>query len=152
MATVNKDFKVKNGLQVNGSASFGGTIEVSGSPTLDNHVATKAYVDSLTGSMLVSNTPPSSPTNGTQWFDTLTQRINVYYGGSWLTIATIDDTLNLPDHIHDTAIDGTGFIVTTFREGGSFNSPQGTGLDGGSPSDNTWEFSFDGGTAIDNFN
>jgi hypothetical protein len=29
MATVNKDFKVKNGLQVAGSGSFGGTLTVA---------------------------------------------------------------------------------------------------------------------------
>ena len=152
MATVNKDFKVKNGLQVTGSGSFGGTLEVGAEPTLDSHVATKAYVDSLTGSMTVASTPPSNPTNETQWFDTLTQRVNVYYGGSWLTLAAVDDTLNLPQHIHDTAIDGTGFIVTTFREGGSFNSPQGTGVDGGGPSTTSWDLALDGGTAVDNFN
>jgi hypothetical protein len=69
-----------------------------------------------------------------------------------LTLAAVDDTLNLPQHIHDTAIDGTGFIVTTFREGGSFNSPQGTGVDGGGPSTTSWDLSLDGGTVVDNFN
>lgn len=151
MATANKDFRVKNGLQVNGTGSFGGAVSV-GTPTLASHAVTKEYVDSLTAGTAVGNTAPSSPENGELWFDTLTSHINVYYNGTWITIATIDDTQNLPEHIHDTAIDGTGFIVTTFREGGSFNSPQGTGLDGGSPSATTWEYSFDGGSAVDNFN
>jgi hypothetical protein len=151
MATVDKDFKVKNGLVVNNGGTFGDAVTV-GAPTLASHAATKEYVDSLTGSMAVGNTAPSSPTNGTQWLDTLTNRVNFYYEGNWYTQATIDDTLNLPQHIHDTAIDGTGFIVTTFREGGSFNSPQGTGLDGGGPSSTVWEQTFDGGSPIDNFN
>jgi len=151
MATVDKDFKVKNGLVVNNGGTFGDAVTV-GAPTLASHAATKEYVDSLTGSMAVGTTAPSSPTNGTQWLDTLTNRVNFYYEGSWYTQATIDDTLNLPQHIHDTAIDGTGFIVTTFREGGSFNSPQGTGLDGGGPSSTVWEQTFDGGSPVDNFN
>jgi hypothetical protein len=149
MATVDKDFKVKNGLQVALGGSFGEAVEV-GAPTLAAHAATKEYVDSR--SMAVGNTPPSSPTNGTQWLDTLTNRVNFYYEGSWYTQATIDDTLNLPQHIHDTSIDGTGFIVTTFREGGSFNSPQGTSVDGGGPSTSVFALTLDGGSAVDNFN
>ena len=151
MATVDKDFKVKNGLQVANGGSFGGAVVV-GSPTENNHAATKEYVDSLTGSMAVGSTAPLSPQNGDQWFDTLTLRVNVYYKGSWLTMATIDDTLNLPQHIHDTAIDGTGFIVSQFVTGGSFNDPQGTPVSGGDYSTNSWATTYDGGIATDNFN
>ncbi len=151
MATVDKDFKVKNGLQVANGGSFGGAVAV-GSPTDASHAATKEYVDALIGNTPVGSTPPSSPSNGDMWFDTLTQRLNVYYGGSWLTIATIDDTLNIPQHIHDTSIDGNGLIVTTFREGGSFNSPQGTAVDGGGPETTSWTLVLDGGSAVDNFN
>ena len=149
MATVDKDFKVKNGLVVANGGTFGDAVTV-GAPTLAEHATTKEYVDSR--SMSVGTTPPSSPTNGTQWLDTLTNRVNVYYEGSWYTQATIDDTLNLPQHIHDTAIDGTGFIVTTFREGGSFNSPQGTSVDGGGPDTEVFALTLDGGSAVDNFN
>ena len=119
MAIVDKDFKVKNGLVVANGGTFGDAVTV-GAPTLAGHAATKEYVDSLTGSMTVGPTAPSSPTNGTQWLDTGTNRVNFYYNGSWYTQATIDDTNNLPQHIHDTAIDGTGFIVSQFYEGGSF--------------------------------
>jgi hypothetical protein len=151
MATVDKDFKVKNGLVVANGGTFGDAVTV-GAPTLADHAATKEYVDSVTGSMAVGTTAPSSPTNGTQWLDTLTNRVNFYYDGSWYTQATIDDTLTLPQHIHDTSIDGTGFIVTTFREGGSFNSPQGTSVDGGGPDTTEFAFTLDGGSAVDNFN
>ena len=150
MATVDKDFKVKNGLQVAGSGSFGGTLTVA-APTESTHVATKAYVDSLAG-MTVSSTAPSSPTNGKMWLDTTTNRVNFYYDGSWYTQATIDDTNNLPQHIHDTAIDGTGFIVSQFYDGATFNSPQGVGLDAGGPDSTVWTVVFDGGSAVDNFN
>lgn len=151
MATVDKDFKVKNGLQVASGGNFGGAVVV-GSPTLATHAATKEYVDSLTGSMTVGNTAPEDPTNGSQWFDTLTQRVNVYYEGSWLTLAAIDDTQNLPQHIHDTAIDGSGLIVSTFLQGGSFNSPQGSPVDGGGPDTTVFALTLDGGSAVDNFN
>ncbi len=151
MATIDKDFKVKNGLVVALGGSFGGAVEV-GTPTLASHATTKEYVDSLTGGMPVGNTAPAEPTNGQLWFDTLTSRINVYYNGTWYTQASIDDASTLPDHIHDTAIDGTGFIVSQFVSSGSFNDPQGTPADGGSPSTSSWTLVYDGGTAIDNFN
>jgi len=149
MTTVDKDFRVKNGLVVSNGGTFGDAVTV-GDPTLASHAATKEYVDSR--SMAVGTTAPSSPTNGTQWLDTLTSRINFYYNGSWYTQATIDDTNTLPEHIHDTAIDGTGFIVSQFYNAGTFNSPLGVGLDAGGPSDTTWTVVFDGGSAVDNFN
>jgi len=59
MTTENKDFKVKNGLQVAGSGNFGGTLTVA-TPTEAAHAATKGYVDSLSGSMMVGNAAPGS--------------------------------------------------------------------------------------------
>jgi hypothetical protein len=151
LATVDKDFKVKNGLVVTNGGTFGGAVTV-GTPTEATHAVTKSYVDALAGGIPVANTAPSSPDNGDLWFDTLTQRVNVYYEQNWLTIASIDDTLNLPDHIHDTSIDGNGLIVTTFVSAGSFNDPQGTSLDGGSANTVVFTQTFDGGLAVDNFN
>jgi hypothetical protein len=151
MATVNKDFKVKNGLQVNGDAVINGTVS-GATPTASEHLATKAYVDALTSGIPTGTTPPENPNNGDLWFDTLVERVNVYYDGQWLTIATIDDTLNIPDHIHDTSIDGNGLIVTRFVSGGSFNDPQGTAADGGDPDTIDFAETFNGGFAIDNFN
>jgi hypothetical protein len=151
LATVDKDFKVKNGLVVTNGGTFGGAVTV-GTPTEATHAVTKSYVDALTGGIPVANTAPSSPENGDLWFDTLTQRVNVYYEQNWLTIASIDDTLNLPDHIHDTSIDGNGLIVTTFISAGSFNDPQGTSIDGGEANTVVFTQTFDGGIAVDNFN
>jgi hypothetical protein len=151
LAAIDKDFKVKNGLQVTGDAVIGGTISAA-TPTSSNHVATKAYVDALAGGIPIGDTPPENANNGDLWFDTLVQRVNVYYNGIWLTIATIDDTLNIPDHIHDTSIDGNGLIVTRFVDGGSFNDPQGTAIDGGDPFTTDWELTYSGGIATDNFN
>lgn len=151
MATVNKDFRVKNGLQVNGTGSFGGAVVV-GSPTIAAHATTKEYVDSVAGGVTSGSTPPASPNDGKLWLDTLTQRVNVYYDGVWITLAAIDDTLTLPDHIHDTSIDGNGLIVSQFISSGFMNAPQGSPVEGGDPSTSIWTATYDGGVATDNFN
>jgi hypothetical protein len=151
MATVNKDFKVKHGLVVTNGGIFGGAVEV-GAPSANNHAVTKSYVDALTGGMPVGNTAPSTPSNGQLWFDTLTSRVNVYYDSTWITIATIDDTQVLPDHIHDTSIDGNGLIVSQFVSSGFYNAPQGTPVDGGLPNTVSFAATYDGGVATDNFN
>lgn len=44
MATEQKDFRVKNGLQVGNGATFGGPVVV-GTPSLNTHATTKLYVD-----------------------------------------------------------------------------------------------------------
>jgi len=151
MSTLTKDFKVKNGLVVANGGTFGNAVVV-GQPTANNHAATKEYVDGLVGGMQVSNTAPLSPNNGDLWFDTITQRINVAYSNSWSTVANVDDTLNLPDHIHDTSIEGNGLIVSYFISSGASSDPQGTGQDSGGPFTNSWTNTFDGGVATDNFN
>ena len=152
MSTVNKDFKVKNGLIVGLGATFGGVVTVA-TPTLGTHAATKAYVDSLTGapSVPVEDTAPASPSNGDLWFDSVTERIHIYYSGEWLAIATLADSEFLKDHIHDTSIDGNGLIVSMFTSGGSYDEP-GVLVSAGSYNTTSFESTFDGGSSIDNFN
>ncbi len=152
MATVSKDFKVKNGLVVTNGGTFGGEVTVA-TPTVGTSAATKDYVDSAVGSasVQVSGIAPASPSNGDLWFDTLTERIHVYYGSQWVSIATLEDAEVLQDHIHDTSIDGSGLIVSMFVSGGSYNEP-GVLVSAGDYSTSSWENTYDGGTAIDNFN
>ena len=152
MSTVNKDFKVKNGLIVGLGATFGGVVTVA-TPTLGTHAATKAYVDSLTGapSIPVEDTAPASPSNGDLWFDSVTERVQVYYSGEWLAIATLADSEFLQNHIHDTSIDGNGLIVSMFTSGGSYDEP-GVLVSAGSYNTTSFESTFDGGSSIDNFN
>jgi hypothetical protein len=152
VATIDKDFKVKNGLVVALGGSFGNAVTV-GSPTLADHAATKEYVDNLSGtpSIPISEEAPVSPSNGALWFDSVTERVHVYYEGEWLAIATLADAEVLQDHIHDTAIDGTGLIVSTFVSGGSYDEP-GALVSAGSYNTTSWEYVWDGGTSIDNFN
>ena len=152
MATVNKDFKVKNGLYVTNGGTFGGEVTVA-TPTVGTSAATKDYVDTAvsTPTIPVDSTSPVSPSNGDLWFDTLTERVHVYYGSQWVAIATLEDAEVLQDHIHDTSIDGSGLIVSTFVSGGAYNEP-GVLVSAGDYSTSSWENTYDGGTAIDNFN
>jgi hypothetical protein len=151
MTTNLKDFKVKNGLVVTNGGSFGNAVAV-GEPTLGNHAATKDYVDSLAGGTPVGNTAPLSPENGDMWFDTTVERLKVYYETDWFTIATSNDVQNIPDHIHDTAIDGNGRIVTVFWDAEQYDDPQISTLSGGTPFSNSWAAVFDGGNPDSEFN
>lgn len=149
MATVDKDFRVKNGLNVALGGTFGGTVVV-GTPTENTHAATKLYVDSTAG-IVVGDTPPASPSNGKMWFDTVTERVHIYYNSQWIPQATLEDSSVLQDHIHDTSIDGSGLIVSTFVSGGAYNEP-GYLVSAGFYNTNSWETTWIGGEAIDNFN
>jgi hypothetical protein len=151
MATLNKDFRVKNGLQVVGGGSFGEAVTV-GTPTLAAHAATKEYVDQSLGGIPVLSTAPSTPVDGQTYFDSVTGHINIYYNGEWIMIATLADAEILPQHIHDTAIDGTGFVVSRFFDAGYYNSAQATAASGGFYNTNSWTQTWDGGSAVDNFN
>ena len=150
MATVDKDFRVKQGLNVALGGTFGGTVTVA-TPTLNTHAATKLYVDTAVGSPIIGTTQPASPVNGNLWFDTLTERVHIYYDSAWIAIATLEDAETLTNHIHDTAIDGSGLIVSTFISGGAYNEP-GVLVSAGLYNTASFEATYDGGTAIDNFN
>ena len=150
MATVNKDFRVKHGINVAEGGIFGSTVTVA-TPTQNTHAATKLYVDTAVGSPTVGTTQPESPVNGSLWFDTLTERVHIYYSGQWVAIATLEDAETLQDHIHDTAIDGNGLIVSTFISGGAYNEP-GVLVSAGFYNTSEFEATFDGGFSTDNFN
>ena len=84
MATENKDFKVKNGLVVGEGGTFNGTVTVA-TPTLGTHAATKDYVDQNSGGgTTVSETPPSTPSEGDTWFNPTTFQNFIYYDGFWV--------------------------------------------------------------------
>lgn len=113
MTTINKDFKVKNGLNVAGDATFSSNV-------------------------ILGTTPIS--------FDTETNRLKVFVGDSWKSIATVDDiqnTLNFMDV--GLAIDYNGLPTYIIQANGV--SPSGTSkfLDGGNPSIVLTDFVFDSG-------
>lgn len=155
MATIDKDFKVKNGLVVALGGSFGGPVEI-GTPTLAAHAATKEYVDNMVGTFLVptESQAPSSPQDGQLYFDTITRHLSIYSSdsASWIMIASFDDTANLQQHIHDTAIDGTGLIVTMFQDAGFYDSIFSSQADAGFYDTTVFTAVWDGGNPSDNFN
>jgi len=152
VATVDKDFRVKNGLVVAANGNFGGTVTVA-TPTQSIHATTKAYVDALIANptMPSGTTAPATPSNGSLWFDTATERVHVYFDSQWISIATLEDAETLQDHIHDTSIDGSGLIVSKFISGGSYNEP-GVLISAGLYNTANFEATYDGGSATDNFN
>jgi hypothetical protein len=152
VSTTNRDFKVKHGLSVAEGGTFGSPVVV-GTPTENTHAATKLYVDTVASSISipVDDTAPTSPSNGGLWYDTLTERVHVYYNSTWYPLATLEDAEVLQDHIHDTSIDGSGLIVSTFVSGGAYNEP-GVLVSAGLYNTASWEETWIGGEATDNFN
>lgn len=150
MATVDKDFKVKNGLVVSLGGSFGGTVTVA-NPTELQHAATKEYVDNATG-VEVSASAPSITRDGQFYFNTENYHLSISYNNDWVTLANFLDTVNIPQHIHDTSIGGNGLIVTLFQDAGFYYDIPSSLADGGTYGTSVWDALFDGGIAIDNFN
>ena len=156
MPTTDRDFKVKNGLNVATTGTFGGTVTVA-TPTQNTHAATKLYVDTVAGNANVvptESTAPVSPVDGQVYFDTVTQHLSIYStdAADWIMIATFDDTANLRQHIHDTAIDGTGLITTVFQDAGAYDDVFSSTQIAGFYDSVEWLTSYDGGSPLDNFN
>lgn len=150
MATVDKDFKVKNGLVVALGGNFGGTVTVA-TPTDSQHAATKDYVDQSTA-VTVSETDPTITRDGQFYLNSLDNHLAVSYNGSWVKLATFADTAEMRQHIHDTAIDGTGLIVTVFQDAGFYNDIPSSLQDAGYYNLTQWGVVYDGGNPVDNFN
>jgi hypothetical protein len=150
MATVNKDFRVKHGLAVAEGATFGSTVTVA-TPTENGHATTKLYVDSKPILISTAGEAPASPVNGQLYIDTVNGRLLFYYGSQWNTTALLQDTVEIAQHIHDTAIGGTGLITSTFVDAGFFNEGANE-EDAGFYNTNSWAITYDGGIATEVFN
>ena len=150
MATVNKDFRVKHGIIVADGGTFGSTVTVA-TPTENTHAATKLYVD--TKPLLVSTaaSAPADAVDGQLYIDTATDRLAFHIDGVWYTLALLQDTTEIAQHIHDTAIDGTGLITSTFIDAG-FYYEAGAEEDAGFYNTNSWALTYDGGIATEVFN
>lgn len=113
MSTIDKDFKVKHGLNVVGGGTFGAPVTV-GSPTSPDHATTKDYVDNISlnpgptgptgpagadsiipgptgptgpdGRYSISSVPPASPNPGDAWLDDSTAALYVYIDNSWVEV------------------------------------------------------------------
>jgi hypothetical protein len=152
MATINKDFKVKHGLQVAEGGTFGQAVVV-GTPTENTHAATKLYVDSKEVVVAQGSAAPSTEnsSNGELFIDTAENRLLFYYNGQWNTLALLNDTIEIAQHIHDTAIGGTGLIVSTFKDAGLYNEAA-SEEDAGFYNTNSWSATYDGGIATEVYN
>jgi hypothetical protein len=153
--TVNRDFKVKHGINVAEGGTFGGTVTVA-TPTQNTHAATKLYVDTAVGTPIVptESTAPQNPVDGQLWFDTVTRHLSIYSSDAvdWIMIATFEDTADLRQHIHDTSIGGNGLIVSVYQDAGYYDSIFSSSQDAGYYDLNEWAMEWNGGIAIDNFN
>jgi hypothetical protein len=150
VATVNKDFRVKHGLNVAEGGTFGQAVTV-GTPTENTHAATKLYVDSLDLLVGTAASAPAEASNGQLYVDTQENRLAFYYNGQWNTLALLNDTIEIAQHIHDTSIGGTGLIVSTFKDAGFYNEA-GAEEDAGFYNTNSWSVTYDGGIATEVFN
>ena len=150
MATTNRDFKVKHGLVVAEGGTFGSPVTV-GTPASNAHATTKLYVDSKPLLVSTAASAPADAVDGQLYVDTLENRLLFFYNGQWNTLALLQDTLEIPQHIHDTAIDGTGLIVSTFVDAGFYNQA-GAEEDAGFYNTNSWAATYDGGIATEVFN
>jgi hypothetical protein len=150
MVTTEKNFKVKNGLVVSLDGTFGGTVTVA-TPTDVQHAATKQYVDQATA-VEVSETDPEITRDGQFYLNSVDNHLAVSFNDSWIKLATFADTAEMRQHIHDTAIDGTGLIVTIFQDAGFYNSIPSSLQDAGPYNLTEWGVVYDGGVPTDNFN
>ena len=150
MATVNKDFRVKHGIIVADGGTFGSTVTVA-TPTENTHAATKLYVDTKPFLVEEAASAPADAVDGELYIDSVTNRLAFYIDGAWHTLALLQDTTELQQHIHDTAIDGTGLIVSIFKDAG-FYYEGGTEEDAGFYNTNSWALTYDGGIATEVFN
>ena len=85
MATSNKNFKVKNGLDVSGTATASSFVKTGG--TSAEFLMADGSVSAGSGgggSLEVSETPPSSPSEGDIWYNSQTGQTFVYYDSFWV--------------------------------------------------------------------
>jgi len=121
MATVNKNFKVKNGLNVAGAATFDAAVNVEN---------------------LVLNSTPLA-------FDSSTGRLKIQIGGIWKEIALLTDATEDPGALTimdiGLAIDYDGSPVYSVYANG-VNTTATKFADGGDYTTDSFSYTFDSGT------
>ncbi len=83
MATSNKNFKVKNGLDVSGATTASSFVKTGGTAA-EFLMADGSVSAGGGGSLEVSQTPPSSPSEGDIWYNSQTGQTFVYYDSYWV--------------------------------------------------------------------
>jgi microcystin-dependent protein len=87
LATSNKNFKVKNGLDVSGAATASSFVKTGGSAA-QFLMADGSISENAGGSVEVSPTPPESPSEGDIWYNSTTGQTFVYYDSFWVENVT----------------------------------------------------------------
>lgn len=113
MTTTIKDFKVKNGLIVGGSGTFDGPVSVA-TPTETYHAATKEYVDDAGGSsIVVSDSPPSSPSEGDLWYNSGDGVTYIYYDSFWVEASSGGQETSLVGYATETYVNNAVANINT---------------------------------------
>jgi hypothetical protein len=86
LATSNKNFKVKNGLDVSGAATAESFVKAGGSAA--QFLMADGSISDGAGSLEVSPTPPESPSEGDIWYNSTTGQTFVYYDSFWVENVT----------------------------------------------------------------
>jgi hypothetical protein len=86
LATSNKNFKVKNGLDVSGAATASSFVKTGGSAA--QFLMADGSISDGAGSLEVSPTPPESPSEGDIWYNSTTGQTFVYYDSFWVENVT----------------------------------------------------------------
>ena len=127
MATVDKNFRVKNGLNVAGAATIAGAATFSSAVNVDN---------------LVLNSTPLA-------YDSTTGRLKIQVGGVWKAIAlledAVEDTTALTFMDIGLAIDFDGQPIYTVYANGVNNTAT-KFADGGDTGTTSYSMTFDSGT------
>lgn len=97
------------------------------------------------GIAAAASSAPGSPVDGQLWFNTVSSHLSVYSAGAadWIVLANFADDLR--QHIHDTAVDGTGLIIFVFEDAGFYDETFFTSTaDAGFYDTTSWASSYDG--------
>jgi hypothetical protein len=97
------------------------------------------------GIAAAASSAPGSPVDGQLWFNTVSRHLSVYSAGAadWILLANFADDLR--QHIHDTAVDGTGLIIFVFEDAGFYDETFFLSTaDAGFYDTTSWASSYDG--------
>jgi hypothetical protein len=109
---------------------------------------------SLASVVGIFSAAPDGGLDGDLYFNSETNRLSVFYNSQWFILANLTDAgiTEIPQHIHDTSIGGNGMVVSTFIDSGFYLNTDGALASAGFYNTASWDNSYDGGIATDNFN
>jgi hypothetical protein len=113
LATSNKNFKVKNGLDVSGTATAESFVKTGGTSAEFLMADGSVSAGGGGGSLEVSQTPPSSPSEGDIWYNSTSGQTFVYYDSYWVeNIAGVSGPTGPQGTTGPAGVDGEEGIVS----------------------------------------